>query len=61
MSASLFGISAPLSKILLEDSSPVVLAGLLYLGAFVGLTVFSVTRRKKSVKEIESLGKRDLP
>ncbi|MGH3378924.1 MAG: DMT family transporter, partial [Actinoallomurus sp.] len=35
-----FGISAPLAKLLLDDVRPQMLAGLLYLGAFVALTVF---------------------
>jgi drug/metabolite transporter (DMT)-like permease len=34
-----FGISAPLAKRLLDDVGPQMLAGLLYLGAFVALTV----------------------
>lgn len=38
-SAALFGVSAPLSKTLLPDIPPVMLAGLLYLGAGLGLTV----------------------
>lgn len=64
MSASLFGISAPLSKILLEDSSPVVLAGLLYLGAFAGLSLYSVARRNRATepdKKAAALEKKDLP
>lgn len=59
VSASLFGISPPLAKILLKDSPPVVLAGLLYLGAFVGLTFYSVTKRKRSGKAVAPLEKRD--
>ncbi len=35
--AGLFGFSAPLSKLLLAQVSPVLLAGLLYLGAAIGL------------------------
>lgn len=35
--AALFGISAPLAKVLLGEVSPVLLAGLLYLGAALGL------------------------
>jgi len=45
LSACLFGLSVPFSKILLDDVSAVPLAGLLYLGAFVGLLVYSVARR----------------
>src|SRR5438552_10330489 len=33
LSAALFGASAPLAKLLLADVSPLVLSGLLYLGA----------------------------
>lgn len=43
-SAALFGISAPVAKVLLADIPPVALAGLLYLGAFIGLSVISVVR-----------------
>ena len=35
--AALFGLSAPLAKLLLERVQPVLLAGLLYLGAAAGL------------------------
>jgi drug/metabolite transporter (DMT)-like permease len=45
LSAALFGLSSPLSKILVRDISPVALAGLLYLGAFVGLAVYSLFSR----------------
>jgi drug/metabolite transporter (DMT)-like permease len=38
-SAALFGVSAPLSKALLPDIPPMMLAGLLYLGAGLGLTI----------------------
>jgi drug/metabolite transporter (DMT)-like permease len=40
LSALLFGVSMPLAKVLLGGLSPVALAGLLYLGAFFGLTFF---------------------
>lgn len=35
--AALFGLSAPLAKLLLHEIGPVLLAGLLYLGAALGL------------------------
>jgi drug/metabolite transporter (DMT)-like permease len=35
--AVLFGLSAPLAKLLLADAQPLLLSGLLYLGAGVGL------------------------
>jgi drug/metabolite transporter (DMT)-like permease len=45
-SAALFGLSAPLSKRLLPHIGPMLLAGLLYLGAGAGLTLVSVVRRR---------------
>jgi drug/metabolite transporter (DMT)-like permease len=39
LSALFFGLSTPLAKILLEGLSPAALAGLLYLGAFSGLSL----------------------
>jgi drug/metabolite transporter (DMT)-like permease len=45
LSAALFGLSAPLSKLLLRNTDPLALAGLLYLGAFCGLSLSAVVRR----------------
>jgi drug/metabolite transporter (DMT)-like permease len=45
LSAVLFGVSVPLAKLLLGDVRPVALAGLLYLGSFLGLAVYSLTLR----------------
>ncbi|TAM97027.1 MAG: EamA family transporter, partial [Rhodanobacteraceae bacterium] len=42
--AALFGASTPLAKALLRDLSPVLLAGLLYLGSGVGLGLIRVAR-----------------
>jgi drug/metabolite transporter (DMT)-like permease len=38
-SALLFGASTPFAKVLVETSNPQLLAGLLYLGAGIGLMV----------------------
>lgn len=43
-SAALFGASTPLAKLLLGEVSPVVLAGLLYLGSGVGLALLQLVR-----------------
>jgi drug/metabolite transporter (DMT)-like permease len=62
-SALLFGISTPLSKLLIRDISPVGLAGLLYLGAFLGLTVYSLAAkifRQKNEVQDPPLDKRDI-
>jgi drug/metabolite transporter (DMT)-like permease len=45
ISAALFGISPPLAKLLVKNISPVALAGLLYLGAFAGLSLYSMIQR----------------
>jgi drug/metabolite transporter (DMT)-like permease len=42
--ALLFGASTPLAKTLLRDLSPVMLAGLLYLGSGIGLGLLRITR-----------------
>ncbi|MBI0582853.1 MAG: EamA family transporter [Methanomassiliicoccus sp.] len=59
VSAALFGISAPVSKLLVSDISPVALAGLLYAGAFLGLALLRLVSRKRA--EEAPLRKRDLP
>jgi drug/metabolite transporter (DMT)-like permease len=43
--AVLFGVSTPLAKLLLSSSGTFMLAGLLYLGAGVGLTMLAPLRR----------------
>jgi drug/metabolite transporter (DMT)-like permease len=58
LAASTFGISAPIAKRLLGEVSPTVLAGLLYLGAGIGLTAFRVLRRSRTESP---LTKADLP
>jgi drug/metabolite transporter (DMT)-like permease len=58
----LFGISSPLAKLLLADISPVTLAGLLYLGAFLGLFLYSlVTKKSMPAVKTQQLGRKDLP
>ncbi len=54
-SATLFGIGTPFAKMLLGNLPPVALAGLLYLGAFVGLSLYDALRRTtSSQKELSS-------
>lgn len=43
--AALFGAGTPLAKVLMDEVSPWMLAGLLYLGSGVGLTVYRRFRR----------------
>ena len=62
-SATLFGIGTPFAKILTEDMEPVVLAGLLYIGAFVGLTFYALIRWALGKRRFDSehLDRKDVP
>lgn len=63
LSALLFGLSTPLSKLLVSHIPPVAMAGLLYLGAFLGLTFYSVGKKifeKKTGHQDQPLDKHDL-
>jgi drug/metabolite transporter (DMT)-like permease len=42
--AVLFGLSTPLAKLLTGQASPLLLAGLLYTGSGIGLTLLLVVR-----------------
>ncbi len=44
LAAFFFGVSTPLSKALLGGLNPFLLAGLLYLGAGIGLSVYTLLR-----------------
>ncbi len=59
ISAALFGISTPVAKVLLVELDPVALAGLLYLGAFIGLSVVSVLRTSRT--KAAPLERKDAP
>lgn len=63
-SAVLFGMGTPFAKLLLGDIPPVALAGLLYLGALVGLSLYDIFRRITSDQQEVSksrLGRNDAP
>jgi drug/metabolite transporter (DMT)-like permease len=57
--AALFGASTPLAKLLLADTSPGLLAGLLYLGSGAGLALVRALRRRRTAEA--PLQARDLP
>ena len=64
LSAALFGLSVPLSKRLLQDVDALVLAGLLYLGAFLGLALSAAARRiahPRPAPRSAALSGRDIP
>ena len=62
LAAVLYALNAPLSKLLLRDVPSAVMAGLLYLGAGIGLSVVALVKKvsKRSGNE-EPLNNRDLP
>jgi drug/metabolite transporter (DMT)-like permease len=62
LSAALFGASTPLAKSLLGDVSPWMLAGLLYLGAGLGLAAIHFARRVLGIDPTEApLRRADMP
>ena len=53
LSAALFGMAAPLSKLLLANLNYFLLAGLLYLGAAAGLLPFALSRIRTKIDRID--------
>jgi drug/metabolite transporter (DMT)-like permease len=63
-SAALFGLSTPTAKALLGSVEPILLAGLLYCGAGLGVGVLRRMRRRNAVGGAAAgapLGRRDMP
>jgi drug/metabolite transporter (DMT)-like permease len=58
--AALFGVSAPLAKLLLPSTGLLLLAGLLYLGAGLGLLVAGLLPRARQAREAR-LRRADVP
>ncbi len=54
LSAVLFGMAAPLSKLLLASFNYFLLAGLLYLGAAAGLFPFAATRIRVKIGRVDN-------
>jgi drug/metabolite transporter (DMT)-like permease len=63
LSATLFGFSTPAAKLLLGAIDPIVLAGLLYCGAGVGIAVLRRVRKPLTASEKAEtpLGRADMP
>ncbi len=60
LAALLFGLSTPFAKLLLAGVPAVLLAGLLYLGSGIGLTVIRSVRRRQDA-QAAPLAKSDVP
>jgi drug/metabolite transporter (DMT)-like permease len=60
--AALFGLSTPLAKVLTGSIAPVLLAGLLYAGSGLGLSLWMLLRRLRAKPSSEApLVRRDVP
>ena len=56
LAALLFGVSTPFAKLLLNDTAPMTLAGLLYAGSGIGLTVWIALRPREATRSPWSAG-----
>src|SRR5829696_2614607 len=62
LSAALFGASVPFSKQLLSSVDPWLLAGLLYVGSGIGLSLFLILRTTTGQRKAEaSLDRESIP
>jgi drug/metabolite transporter (DMT)-like permease len=62
LAAALFGMSAPLSKFLLREISPLLMSALLYLGAGIGMLLIESYKRFTKAKRVEpNLSKEEVP
>lgn len=62
LAAGLYALNAPVSKLLLEEVPPTMMAALLYLGAGIGLAVVRLVQRMTGKEKKEApLTKKDMP
>ena len=62
LAAVLYAVSSPFSKVLLNEMPPTLMAGFLYLGAGVGMSLIAVLRRVRQAETTEiHLSKAELP
>lgn len=61
LAAALYALNAPVSKLLLDDVPPTMMAALLYLGAGLGMAVLGVFRRRLSPTGEARLTRQELP
>lgn len=61
LAAVLYAINVPLSKLLLKNISPTMLASYLYLGAGLGVGLLFLITRKKEKNQNEKYNKKDIP
>ncbi len=62
LAAALYAVSSPVSKLLLQDIPPAMMAALLYLGAGAGMLAFGLIRKGSGRgKKEQRLTRRELP
>lgn len=61
LAALCYGISAPISKLLLVEISPTFMAALLYVGAGAGMTIVNLFRSRAAKASEDKLTKKELP
>ncbi len=63
IAAALFGASVPIAKVFLGETPPITLAGFLYLGSGIGLSLYLALRRARrdSANAEARLDKKDIP
>lgn len=62
MAAALYAISTPVSKLLLKEIPPTLMASFLYLGAGVGMFIVDIIKQRKYIEKTETrLSKQELP
>ena len=62
LAAALYAINSPLSKILLDYMPPTLMAGFLYIGAGLGMSVIALIRKFGKTEKTEAkLTKSELP
>ena len=53
LAAVLYAVSSPFSKVLLNEMPPTLMAGFLYLGAGIGMSLIAVLRRVRQAEITE--------
>ena len=61
LAAALYAINIPISKLLLNNVEPTMMASYLYLGAGLGIGIVFLITKKRQGTENEAITKKDLP
>lgn len=62
LAAALYGVSSPMSKLLLVEIPPTFLAALLYLGAGFGMGTINIIRKQSKKEQVEAeITKKEMP